>query len=99
MESKGIIIESEKVLERKLQAHVKKLNGWTLKLLSDFVRGLPDRLILLPGGRVLFAEVKTTGKKPTKIQNFVHARLRELGFKVLLIDSSTKIKDISWTAN
>ncbi len=94
MEPKGITIESEKVLERKLLIHVKKLDGWSIKLLSDFVRGLPDRLILLPGGRVLFAEVKTTGKKPTKMQIFVHSRLMVLGFKVLIIDSSTKIKDI-----
>ena len=59
---------------------------WEIKLLSTFVKGLPDRMILCRGGYVGFAEIKTTGKKPTKIQTYIHEKLRALGFKVFVID-------------
>lgn len=43
-------------------------------------------MILCQGGYVGFAEIKTTGKKPTKIQTYIHEKLRALGFKVFVID-------------
>jgi hypothetical protein len=80
-------IISEKDLERTFS---KKLNQtkkvWVIKLLSTFVKGLPDRIILCRGGYVGFAEIKTTGKKPTKIQLLIHSKLEALGFKVFVID-------------
>jgi len=85
------IAESEKDLERKLCAEVKKLGGWAIKLLSSQITGLPDRLCLLPGGKIFFVEMKSTSKKPTKIQLIVHDRLRALGFVVHVIDTSEKI--------
>ena len=87
-------IESEKVLEKKIAAKVKSLGGWSIKMLSTYVTGLPDRICLFPGGKVLFIEVKTTGKKPTKIQERVHERIRKLGFKILVIDNSKQIDDL-----
>lgn len=78
---------SEKVIEKRLNAEVKSLGGWSLKLLCQFVTGLPDRLVLLPGGVIFFAEIKSTGKKPTPIQRLVHERIRRLGFRVEVIDS------------
>lgn len=80
-------MDSEKVIEKRLNAEVKSLGGWSLKLLSTYVTGLPDRLVLLPGGVIFFAEIKTTGKKPTTIQELVHERIRRLGFRVEVIDS------------
>lgn len=85
--------ESEKKLERTLNQEVKKLGGWSLKLLSTFVRGLPDRLILMPEGRVYFVEVKSEGKKPTTLQVLVHTRLEDLGFKVYVIDTTIKLNE------
>lgn len=80
-------IISEKDLER---TFAEKLNRtkkvWVIKLLSTFIKGLPDRMILCQGGYVGFAEIKTTGKKPTKIQLLVHGKLEALGFKVFVID-------------
>jgi len=87
------MLESEKALERKLGAEVKKLGGWSVKMLSGLITGLPDRLVLLPGGRVYFVELKSTGKKPTKIQSAIHEKLRGLGFKVLVVDNSEKINE------
>lgn len=43
-------------------------------------------MVICKGGYVGFAEIKTTGKKPTKIQLYVHDKLRSLGFEVFVID-------------
>lgn len=81
-------IISEKLLERTLAEKINKAGyGWCIKLLSTFITGLPDRIILCKGGHVFFAEIKTTGKKPTKIQKFIHERLNNFGYKVFIVDS------------
>ena len=87
------MVESEKVLERYLCAEVKKVGGWAVKLLSGLVTGLPDRLILLPGGVVAFVEVKTTGKRASAIQAIRHKQLRALGFRVEVLDSKGGINN------
>lgn len=80
-------IISEKDLERTFSEQLNRTKKvWVIKLLSTFVKGLPDRMILCRGGYVGFAEIKTTGKKPTKIQTYIHEKLRALGFKVFVID-------------
>lgn len=78
---------SEKVIERKLVETVKEKGGMCIKLLSDYITGLPDRLCLFPGQKAIFVELKTTGEKPRKIQVFIHNRLRALGFRVEVIDT------------
>lgn len=88
-----MVIESEKVLEKYLVSEVKSLGGWAVKLLSGLVTGLTDRLILLPGGVVAFVELKTTGKKATPRQLIVHKKLRELGFRVEVLDSKEGINN------
>ena len=91
-------IESEKQLESSLKDLVeKRLHGMCLKLLSQHVTGLPDRMCLLPGGRMFFVEVKTTGKKPRKIQEYIHKKLRSLGFMVYVLDSSEELYSIYMT--
>ncbi len=54
----------EKILERRLVLAVKKVGGVCPKFVSPGLDGMPDRLILLPGGRIAFAEVKRHGEKP-----------------------------------
>ena len=80
-------MDSEKLIEKTLVAEVHKLGGWAIKLLCTYVTGLPDRMVLLPGGVIFFVEVKSTGKKPTAVQKLVHEKLRRLGFTVYIIDS------------
>ena len=80
-------IISEKDLERTFSERLNRTKKvWVIKLLSTFVKGLPDRMVICQGGYVGFAEIKTTGKKPTKIQTYIHEKLRALGFKVFVID-------------
>lgn len=86
-------IESEKKLEKKLVSEVKRIGGWCIKMLTNHITGLPDRLCLFPDGIVVFVEVKTAGEKPKRIQTLVHSRLTRMGFEVLVIDSSDQIKE------
>ena len=84
--------EGEKVLERNLNKEVKALGGWSIKILSNFITGLPDRLVLLKG-RAYFVEVKSEGKKPSPIQRAVHKKLGALGFPVSVIDTTEKMNN------
>ena len=84
--------ESEKVLERNLNKEVKALGGWSIKILSNFITGLPDRLVLI-NGRSYFVEVKSEGKKPSARQSVVHKKLGALGFTVNVIDTTEKLNN------
>lgn len=86
-------ITSEKLIERKLYELVKIHKGLCIKLLCNQMIGLPDRLCLLPGKKIAFAELKTTGQKPRPIQIAVHNKLRALGFKVAVLDSLEGVID------
>lgn len=87
-------VDSEKAVERKLVEGVRELGGMAIKMLTDQFSGLPDRLVLLPGGRVLFVELKTTGQKPRKLQVSVHNALRAIGFRVEVVDTIEGVKKL-----
>lgn len=80
-------VDSEKVVERKLVELVKINGGMCIKLLCDQLIGLPDRMCLFPGHKIVFVELKTTGQKPKRIQMYMHNKLRALGFRVEVIDT------------
>ena len=90
----GIVSASEKVLEAELRERCKTLGWMCIKLTSQYQRGLPDRLILMPGGRVCFVEIKTTGKKPTALQRVTHERLRALGYRVEVVDTTESLDNL-----
>lgn len=75
---------SEASLEGRCCAHAKGLGCWPLKLWPTLA-GLPDRLLLIPGGRVWFVEFKTPTGRVSKIQQWVHRRLAGLGFRVSVV--------------
>lgn len=77
---------NEKLIEKKFRERIKRLGGLALKFWCVSFTGMPDRLILMPFGRVYFAEIKTTGKKPSPIQKVIISKLRLLGFTVFVID-------------
>lgn len=77
----------EKDIERALCKRVSALGGLCEKFVSPGRRSVPDRLITLPGGQIVFAEVKAPGKKPTPLQERDHAARRALGCRVVVIDS------------
>ena len=77
----------EKTIEATLVRRVAKLGGLCEKFTSPGRRSVPDRIVILPGGRVVFVEVKAPGKYPTELQERDHARRRKLGCEVWVIDS------------
>lgn len=86
--------ESEKTLEKRLVREIEKRGGLALKQTSQYHRGIPDRLILLPGGRVLWAEIKTTGKRPTRLQKIAMGQLVGMGFWCFIIDSTSSLNSL-----
>ena len=84
--------ESEKYLERCLASTIKARGGHALKFTSMTETGYPDRIVLLPGGRVFFVELKSTGKKLRSLQVLRKKELEELGFEVFVIDSLSSLK-------
>ncbi len=84
----------EKDIEQKLVKAVKAADGLALKFISPGYDGVPDRLLLLPGGRIAFAEVKAHEVKPRPLQIRRHEMLRRLGFKVYVIDGEDQIGGI-----
>ena len=77
----------ESTIEKHLVAEVKKAGGIAYKFLSPGRRAVPDRLVLLPGGRAVFVECKAPGEKPRPEQVREHERLRARGFTVVVLDS------------
>lgn len=87
-------MKREKEIEEKLRLSVKAHGGIALKFTSPGFDGMPDRLILLPKGRIAFAELKAPGKKPRPLQLARHKLLQRLGFKVYVIDDEKQIGGI-----
>lgn len=81
----------EKQIEQKLVQAVRKSGGMCLKFVSPNFDGMPDRLILLPGGKIAFTELKAPGKKPRPLQLARHKALMKLGFRVYIIDRMEQI--------
>ena len=82
----------ERGIERRLVEAVKRAGGICPKLVSPGSAGMPDRLALLPGGLVVFVEVKRPGEKPTNLQAYRHGQLRRLGMRVCVLDDPTQIE-------
>ena len=84
----------EKQIERKLVNAVKAAGGIAPKFVSPGYDGMPDRIVLLPGGHIGFVEVKAPGKKSRPVQVARHELLRRIGFKVFVLDSPEQIGGI-----
>lgn len=86
------ISANEKKLEGKLRDEIKYMGGLAIKFSSYVFTGFPDRIILMPGGKVYFVEMKSTGKTPSDRQHVVLEMLRKLGFNARVIDSEEKLE-------
>lgn len=83
------------MLERKVEARLKRkiesMGGLAVKFTSPGMAGVPDRLLLLPDGRAVFAEVKAPGKTLRPLQLKRKAQLEALGFSVYVVDSYPEV--------
>lgn len=84
----------EKHIEQHFVKAVRAAGGIAPKLTCPGFDGMPDRIALMPGGRIAFVEVKALGQKPRPLQTARHRLLRRLGFKVYVLDGIPQIKTI-----
>lgn len=82
----------EKEIEKKLVEAVRKAGGLAPKFTSPGWGGVPDRIILFPGGRAAFAEIKALGEVPRLLQKRRIEQLASLGFQVYVIDEPEQIE-------
>lgn len=80
-------------LERRLKREVESMGGKALKFTSPGMAGVPDRLVLLPGGKAVFVEMKATGEKLRPLQKKRKRELETLGFDVFKLDSLESIDE------
>lgn len=81
----------EAELESRLVKEVKRIGGKAPKWVSPGTRGVPDRLVILPGGRTIYVEMKAPGKPLEPLQVRWAKILRNLGHRVYKIDSNEDI--------
>ena len=82
----------EKEVERYLVRRVEALDGRCLKWTSPGTTGLPDRIVLLPGGRVVFVEMKRPkGSRVEALQKYWRRTLRGLGFPAYIAYTRTAV--------
>ena len=81
----------EKTIEAKLVRTVKSMGGLAPKFVSPGFDGMPDRIVLLPHGKMAFIEVKAHGKKQRPLQVRRKSQLESLGFSVYCLDDATQI--------
>lgn len=84
----------EKEIEQKLCKATKTMGGICPKLVSPGFDGMPDRMVLLPGGYLGFVEVKAPGETPRPLQLARHRLLQRLGFRVYVLDDEKQIGGI-----
>jgi VRR-NUC domain protein len=85
---------TEKSIEIYLRDRIKKVGGVAFKFISPGNDGVPDRLICLPTGQAIFVELKAPGKTTRPLQDLQIARLKNLNFKVFIIDSKEKVDEL-----
>lgn len=77
---------NERRVERHLKARVEQAGGYCIKW-APYIAGLPDRLVLLPPGRVYLVELKAPGGRLRPAQRVWHGRFARVGVRVVILAS------------
>ena len=84
----------EKSIEAELKKAVTSMGGICAKWVSPGIDGVPDRIILFPGGRIGFVELKAPGQKMRPLQKKRKRQLESLGFLVFCVDGIEQIEEV-----
>lgn len=82
----------EKDIERWLGNQLKKLGCIYMKFVSPGNDGVPDRIVVLPGGSVIFLELKSTQGKLMANQRVQISRLLKQGASVFVLTDRLEAK-------
>ena len=83
----------ERDIEKRLICKVREMGGEVYKWVSPGNSGVPDRIVMLPGGQVIFVELKTDGNTPTPVQRAQMKRIRKTGCRVELIRGMDELEE------
>lgn len=83
----------ETEIEQYLGERAREMGGRAYKFISPGCSGVPDRMVILPGGRVGFLELKASGKTPRKDQEYRMTQLRGLGCMAAWADSRVRVDE------
>jgi len=86
----------EKEVEKYLKKRVENSGGWALKFISPGISGVPDRIILYPGGQIYFVELKSPTGRTRILQKKIQKMLRRFGFPVYTINSKEAADNFIW---
>jgi len=85
----------EKQLKKKLKTEVEKLGGLCLKLVTPGFTGIPDRLVIMPGGNNYFIEMKAPGGELSERQKTVTDMLKSLGCNYFLVSNEIQLDTLT----
>ena len=83
----------EKDIERYLTKGIEKLGGKCYKWVSTNANGVPDRIVLLPKGIIIFVELKDYKGKVSELQKVQHRIIKNLGFQVYILNSKERVNE------
>jgi hypothetical protein len=83
----------ESTLEKRLTKAVKEQGGLCIKLPANLYKGIPDRMILLPKGRIYFVELKVLNGRVSVAQNKFLSLLNKLGFNSGIIRGKQQLEE------
>lgn len=92
--AKGVRPMRESEVEKAFVDAIKRIGGKAVKFTSQSMNGVPDRLVLLLGGKCAFAELKSPGKQMRPLQRKRRLQLQGLGFPVFCVDRVEQIEPV-----
>lgn len=81
----------ESAIEARLVREVKKRGGLCYKFTSPGNPGVPDRIVILPGGTTIYVELKTEIGRLAKIQKWQIEELRKRGADVRVLKGMDQV--------